>query len=70
MRTFGVISAFQGAGWGTGLLGAVSIIFGLYLLFNNNAATLALPWVLGVLALVGRGAAIFLAFRVRSIQKT
>jgi uncharacterized membrane protein HdeD (DUF308 family) len=62
----GVFQAFKGAGWGAGILGAVSILFGVYLLANIGAATLALPWVVGVLALVGGVVAIVMAFRVKS----
>ena len=62
----GLYQAFKGAGWGTGILGALSIIFGLYLLFNIGAATFVLPWVLGILAIVGGIAAIVMAFRVKS----
>lgn len=61
----GVYQAFKGAGWGIGILGAVSIIFGLYLLFNIGSATLVLPWVLGIFAIVGGIAAIVMAFRQR-----
>ncbi len=59
----GIFQAFKGAGWGAGILGALSIFFGIYLLANIGAATLALPWVLGILALVGGIAAIVVAFR-------
>ncbi len=62
----GVYQAFKGAGWGTGILGAISIVFGLYLLFNIGKATFVLPWVLGLLALVGGIVVIVLAFRQRS----
>jgi uncharacterized membrane protein HdeD (DUF308 family) len=62
----GVFQAFKGAGWGAGILGAISILFGIYLLANIGAATLVLPWVVGVLALVGGVAAIVMAFRVKS----
>lgn len=62
----GIYQAFKGAGWGTGILGAVSIIFGIYLLANIGAATFVLPWVLGILSLVGGVAVIVLAFRQRS----
>jgi uncharacterized membrane protein HdeD (DUF308 family) len=60
-----IVQAFQGAGWGIGLLGGVNVLFGLILLFNVWLATLALPWVLGVLAVAGGIAAIVLAFRVK-----
>ena len=62
----GVYQAFKGAGWGTGILGAVSVIFGLYLLLNIGQATFVLPWVLGILAIVGGIVAIVMAFRQRS----
>jgi uncharacterized membrane protein HdeD (DUF308 family) len=62
----GVFQAFKGAGWGAGILGAISILFGIYLLANIGSATLVLPWVVGVLALVGGVAAIVMAFRVKS----
>lgn len=48
-----LIMAFRGAGWATGILGAVSIGFGLVLLANPVAGALALPMVVGVLALAG-----------------
>ncbi len=62
----GVWQAFKGAGWGAGILGALSIIFGIYLLANIGQATLVLPWVVGILAVVGGIAAIVMAFRLKS----
>ena len=61
----GVYQAFKGAGWGTGILGAISVLFGIYLLANIGAATFVLPWVVGVLALVGGLAAVVMAFRLK-----
>jgi uncharacterized membrane protein HdeD (DUF308 family) len=61
----GLFQAFKGAGWGAGILGGISILFGIYLLANIGAATLVLPWVVAVLALVGGVAAIVMAFRVK-----
>lgn len=60
-----IIQAFQGAGWGAGILGVISIIFGMLLLSNIFIATLALPTVIGIFALIGGFAAIFMAFRLR-----
>jgi uncharacterized membrane protein HdeD (DUF308 family) len=60
-----LIQAFQGGGWGIGILGALSIVFGLILLFNAVIGALALPWVLGIFGIVGGIAAIFMAFRIR-----
>ena len=60
-----IIQAFQGAGWGSAILGILSIIIGIWLLANIGAATLALPWVVGLLAIVGGIIAIVMAFRVK-----
>jgi uncharacterized membrane protein HdeD (DUF308 family) len=60
-----LIQAFQGGGWGIGLLGVVSIAFGLLLLGNTLVATLTLPYVFGAFALVGGVIAILAAFRMR-----
>lgn len=61
-----LIRAFQGAGWGTGVLGVLSILFGLVLVANPLLAALGLPWVLGIFGIVGGIAAIVMAFRLRS----
>ena len=62
----GLIQAFQGAGWGAGILGVLSIIFGLILVMNPVGGALALPWVIGIFLIVGGIAAIFAAFQLRS----
>jgi len=64
-----LIQAFRGAGWGTGILGVVSIILGILILSNQQAFILSLPWAVGVLAILGGIIAIFNAFRVRSVEK-
>ena len=61
----GLVQAFQGAGWGAGILGAVSILFGILLLANIWRFTFSLPWVLGVLEIVGGIISIIAAFRLR-----
>jgi uncharacterized membrane protein HdeD (DUF308 family) len=60
-----IYQAFKGAGWGLGILGAVSILFGILLLANVWIAAFTLPWVLGALALVGGISAIVMAFRLK-----
>ena len=60
-----LIQAFQGAGWGIGILGLLSIVFGLVLVFNPLMAGLTLPWVIGVFAVVGGILAIVMAFRLK-----
>lgn len=61
----GLIQAFQGAGWGAGILGVLSILFGLLLLFNAFVASLTLPFIFGILAIVGGLAALVMAFQSR-----
>lgn len=63
-----LIQAFTGAGWGTGILGVVSIVLGVLLLMNSGIATLSLPWTLGLLAIFGGILAIINAFRYRGVQ--
>ena len=61
----GLVQAFKGGGWGVGILGALSIIFGLILVANPLIGTAALPWVLGIFGIVGGIFAIIMAFRLR-----
>ena len=66
--TIGVINliqAFQGSGWGVGILGVLSILFGIFLAFNPLAGAVALAIVLGVLGVIGGVAAIIFAFKMR-----
>lgn len=65
----GLIQAFRGGGWGAGVLGALSILFGMILLFNPLLAALSVPWVLGILGIAGGIMAIFGAFGLRRMQK-
>jgi uncharacterized membrane protein HdeD (DUF308 family) len=61
----GLVNGFQGGGWGAAVMGAISILFGLFLLLNVWSASLAIPWVFGGFAIVGGIMAIVLAFRVK-----
>ena len=65
MGIMGVVRSFMGAGWGTGILGVLTIIIALFLFANWLGATLALPLVLGALLIIGGIVAIFYSFRVR-----
>lgn len=68
MIIIGVVSlimAFQGAGWGRGVLGVLSILLGIVLLARPLLATISLPLVLGILAITGGLLALFDAFRLR-----
>jgi uncharacterized membrane protein HdeD (DUF308 family) len=57
--------AFQGGGWGVGVLGALGILFGLILVINPLIGVAALPFVLGIFMLVGGVATVVQAFRMR-----
>jgi len=61
----GLIQAFQGAGWGAGILGVLSILFGLLLLTNAFVTSFTLPFIFGILAIVGGLAALVMAFQMR-----
>lgn len=65
MGIISLIEAFRGGGWGPGIIGVLSIIFGILLWTNSVAATLMLPWVIGIFMIVGGIIAIVMAFRLR-----
>jgi uncharacterized membrane protein HdeD (DUF308 family) len=60
-----LIEAFQGGGWGPGIMGGLSILFGILLWTNSLAATVMLPWVIAIFMIVGGILAIVMAFRLR-----
>ena len=64
-----LVMAFQGEGWGIGILGALSIVFGLVLLCNVWIGVAALPLILGAIGIVGGGVAIVMAFVMRSTDR-
>jgi len=63
-----VIMAFRGGGWGMGILGAVSAVFGLILIANYSAPGMGLTmiWVAAIWALIAGVGMIVQAFRQRS----
>jgi uncharacterized membrane protein HdeD (DUF308 family) len=61
--------AFYGAGWGTAILGALSVLFGVILIANPLMGAAVLPFVLGTFAIVGGIASIVLAFRLRETEE-
>ncbi len=65
MGCVSVYQAFKGAGWGTGLLGALSIIFGIILLVHALLFAVTLPWVIGGFAIVGGIIVIVISFRLK-----
>jgi uncharacterized membrane protein HdeD (DUF308 family)/predicted flap endonuclease-1-like 5' DNA nuclease len=64
-----LVQAFQGAGWGVGILGALTTIIGIWLLGNVWASARILPWVLGILAIIGGIVAIVYAFRFKRAEQ-
>ncbi len=60
-----LIMAFTGGGWGLAILGVISIIIGIILLANVWVATISLPWVIGIFAIIGGIIAVIQAFRQR-----
>lgn len=62
---FGIYSAFKGAGWGVGIMGAISMFFGFILVANPLMAAAVLPTVLGIFAVIGGVAAVFMAFKAK-----
>lgn len=63
-----LILAFKGGGWGAGILGALSIIFGIILMANyaSPAMVVTLVWVTAVFALVGGIFQVVQAFQQRA----
>lgn len=76
MGVFGIVigimnlfQAFRGGGWGIGVLGVLSILFGLLLLGRPLLATLSLPLVLGIAGIVFGVLALFGAFRAKRAEE-
>jgi uncharacterized membrane protein HdeD (DUF308 family) len=65
MGVVGIIGGFSGGGFGSFLLGIASVLIGLLLLGSPMAATLAVPFVFGILLLIEGVALIIYAFRVK-----
>jgi len=63
-----LIMAFQGGGWGAGILGVLGIIFGIALMVNYTAPGmgLAMLWTGAVFGLIGGVVMIVQSFRQRS----
>jgi uncharacterized membrane protein HdeD (DUF308 family) len=62
-----LVLAFKGGGWGAGILGALSILFGIILIANyaNLGTIVALIWIVAILSILGGIVQIFQAFRQR-----
>jgi uncharacterized membrane protein HdeD (DUF308 family) len=64
-----IIQAFQGGGWGIGFLGVLFLGFSLILLSSSVIGVVALPFLLAAFGIIGGIIAIFIAFRMRRIDK-
>lgn len=64
-----LLGGLTGKGWGVGILGVLSIIFGCLILAEPVAATIAVPFVFGIFGVIFGFAAIVGSFMVRSAQK-
>jgi len=64
-----IYQGFAGKDAGAGVLGVISLIFGILLLVNPFIGALLLPYIFGGFALVGGIAAIVVSFMVRGEQK-
>ena len=62
---FGIIGGFAGGGIGSFIFGVLNLLIGILLLSSPVAATLAVPFVFGILLLIEGIALIVWAFRVR-----
>ena len=62
-----LLLAFRGGGWGMGIWGALSVVFGIILILNwtSPSMVLTLIWFVGVIALAGGIGEVFQAFRQR-----
>ncbi|MBV9329214.1 MAG: DUF308 domain-containing protein [Chloroflexi bacterium] len=64
-----LVQAFRGGGWGPGVLGVLSVILGLALLFGNTlVAVTILVWTVAGIAVVGGIVAIVMSFQIKSAR--
>jgi uncharacterized membrane protein HdeD (DUF308 family) len=60
-----LVMAFKGGGWGAGILGALSIFFGIILILNyaNLATVVTFIWIVAIFAIAGGCVQIYQAFK-------
>lgn len=61
--------AVTGAGWGAGILGAISLVLGVLLLLNPFFSALVLVYAAATWAIIGGIVSIVWAFRLRSLEQ-
>ncbi len=59
----GLIDAFRGGGWGTGVFGVVALIIGLLFLFNSFISGQILVWILALLLVIQGVLGIYYAYK-------
>lgn len=65
MGIINLARAFKSSDWGIGILGVIDFFIGVLLLTSLSTITLALPFIIGILALTGGVLLIVLSFRYR-----
>jgi uncharacterized membrane protein HdeD (DUF308 family) len=65
-----LFQAFTGAGWGTGLLGLLSIIFGVLILVSPSLGAVSFLVVFPAVAVIGGIVSVIAAFQMRRIEPT
>jgi uncharacterized membrane protein HdeD (DUF308 family) len=62
-----LLLAFRGGGWGMGIWGVLSVVFGIILILNWTSPSMVLTfiWIVGMFAIIAGIAEIFQAFRQR-----
>ena len=63
MGIIAVIAAFAGDGWGTGILGVISILIGLLFIFNAWVGGMVLVWATAMLMILSGVAGIYWAYK-------
>ena len=61
-----IAMALKGGGWGTGIIGVLTIILGLLLLTNSLAGVLILPWIFGFFLVIGGIGAVIVGLKIRT----
>jgi len=61
----GLVVAFQGGGWGMGVLSVLGILFGLFLVINPLIGVGTLTFILAIFMLIGGVGAVVQALRIR-----
>lgn len=64
-----IVRAFTGGGWGIGLLGALSVVIGLFLLAHTLFSAVVLVYSVAVIAMIGGIIAIISSFVLRADQR-